>query len=500
LTSSDPGSSIQGLTDNELAQVPSCNLAETVHNKWLQQSGNRGNDLYVATVDDYVRAFMQMVRYYQFLKGENPGTGPGKEELLLRVAQRYAERTGNPKGLNDAMATVPGVGEYCTREPHFEGEEVFGSHGRMPNLPPGSQHDSHRPDKVNFSRPRVGTKSTQASASPIPLGTTSEESLPHTREEEPKFPVSRSPVNVSTGVEASRVTSIEETFCDESQWHIARLLKTSAKACFALQALTKKKCIAKIVQNNRGTAAPTYIGNMDNYKKNKIERMQFYFCNDDIERCVKGSKRKWVLSKPEVPSIWPVKAGTNLTPKEILELQNAGFRLPQRVEISPRRLFGNHDLPDDVSGFQVPEFPANQPGTRSGKKIRRNPNAPTTKQANNCASALILKALVRQVTMVPHPGFGCIIKIDSGTMPIVEQYMVTIGSFPECSCPNFKEMSTKALGKRGQWANCKHLYFLFLVICRLDADVDVFIHAPSFSFNEVKRILESGILKLTSHS
>ena len=49
--------------------MPTCNLAETVHNKWLQQSGKRGTDSYVATVDDFVRAFMQMVRYYQYLKG-----------------------------------------------------------------------------------------------------------------------------------------------------------------------------------------------------------------------------------------------------------------------------------------------------------------------------------------------------------------------------------------------------------------------------------------------
>ena len=77
---------MQRLSEAELAKMPSCNLAETVHNKWLQQSGNYGNDLYVATWDDLVRAFMQMVRYYQFLKGENARIGPGKEELLLRVA------------------------------------------------------------------------------------------------------------------------------------------------------------------------------------------------------------------------------------------------------------------------------------------------------------------------------------------------------------------------------------------------------------------------------
>jgi len=77
---------IQDLTDIEKAEMPSCNLAKTVHNKWLQQSGNRGNDLYTATVDDFVRAFMQMVRYYQYLKDNGGGTGPGKEELRLRIA------------------------------------------------------------------------------------------------------------------------------------------------------------------------------------------------------------------------------------------------------------------------------------------------------------------------------------------------------------------------------------------------------------------------------
>jgi hypothetical protein len=55
-------------------------------------------------------------------------------------------------------------------------------------------------------------------------------------------------------------------------------------------------------------------------------------------------------------------------------------------------------------------------------------------------------------------------------------------------------MATKCLGKCGQWANCKHLYFVYTVVGNLDYDRDAFIHAPSFSFNEVKRVLESGIL------
>ena len=392
------------------------------------------------------------------------------------------------------MASVLGANEYCTRKPHLEGEEVFGSEKRMPNLPPGSEYDSHRPDKVNFSRPRVGTRATPTPTPVISLDRISEEPWPVMHEDSPDLLESPKATEV-----ASQVRTVQEIVCDESQWHIACLPKTSAKACFALQAITRKKCVAKIMQGNRGTAAPTYTGSMDNYKKNRIERMQFFFCNDDISRCVKGSRRKWVLSKPEVPDIWLVKVGTTLTPKEILDLQNAGFCLPQRLEISPRRLFGNHDLPLDVLGLQVPESPAEHPSTRSGKKIRRNPKAPTTKQANNCASALTMKAVIREVTMVPHPGFGCIIALDSGTSPAIERYMITVSAFPECTCPYFKEMATKALGKRGQWANCKHLYFLFTGVCQLDGEVDLFIHAPSFSFNEVKCILQSGILKLKSN-
>jgi hypothetical protein len=68
----------------------SCNLAEFVHNKWLQASGNKGGDLYLATVDDFIRAFLQVVAYYQFLKGGIGGDSPSKEELKLMGTQRRA--------------------------------------------------------------------------------------------------------------------------------------------------------------------------------------------------------------------------------------------------------------------------------------------------------------------------------------------------------------------------------------------------------------------------
>jgi hypothetical protein len=88
------------------------------------------------------------------------------------------------------------------------------------------------------------------------------------------------------------VIAIHESAYKETEWHIARLPKTLAKACFAQQAITKKKYKARIVQGNKPTAAPTYTGVMFHAHKKKSEVMEFFFCNDDIERCVKGIRRK----------------------------------------------------------------------------------------------------------------------------------------------------------------------------------------------------------------
>ena len=424
------------------------------------------------------------------MKGERPGNGPSKEELKLRRAQRSAAKTGNSKPLHEAILKMPGANEWCTRTPHFEGEEVFVSLKRKANTAFGDERESHKPDKINISRPRIPTRSSHLeSARPATMVVV--ESPTTSEQEEHLLPPHQSPQQD----DRYHVTVVEETACNPSEWHIARLPKTSAKACFAQQAITKKKCIALIVQDGKSTAAPTYTGLMDNYRKNKKESMQFSFCNDDIERCVKGTKRKWVVSRPEVPKVWPVKLGTNLSTKEILSLENAGFRLPQQAEMSPRRLFQDQTLSIDLLAYPTPAYPDEFPTRRSGKNIRRNKKAPSTKHANNCASALSLKGTVRKLCMLPAPALGCIVSLDSGTSPKVQQYYLTISQLPACTCPYFKEMATKAIGKRGQWANCKHLYYFFIVICGLDSDLDTFIHAASFSFNEVKRVLESGLLK-----
>ena len=180
-------------------------------------------------------------------------------------------------------------------------------------MPLDCEQDSHRPDKVNFSCPHVRTRSSVASSSTLaggaiedgisfPTGMDDMETMPS--EEHQDRPRNHHPMHV---------TRTQETDCNEREWHISRLPKSSTKACFAQQVVTKKKCTAGIVRNNVATATPTYTGLMVNYKKNRNDVMQFFFCNDDIERCVKGTKRKWVISMPKIPATWPLKRGTNLS-------------------------------------------------------------------------------------------------------------------------------------------------------------------------------------------
>jgi hypothetical protein len=170
---------LQDLTKSKLAEMPSCNLAESMHHKWNQQFGNRGSDLYIAIVNDFIRTLIQVVWYYQYLKGNWVGTGSGKEELQLRASQHIVERTRDSKVLNVAMAKLPGVELFCTHEPHMAGEEVFGSQKRKADIPLGFEGESHRPDKVNFSRPRIASRSSKANHASCSLPDVVEELFPN---------------------------------------------------------------------------------------------------------------------------------------------------------------------------------------------------------------------------------------------------------------------------------------------------------------------------------
>ena len=77
-----------------------------------------------------------------------------------------------------------------------------------------------------------------------------------------------------------------------------------------------------------------------------------------------------------------------------------------------------------------------------------------------------------------------------------ENYVLGVTSIPYLG---FKVIMSKkdntkmcygALCQKRKWVYCKHLYYVFKFIRKVDFDNDKFIHAPTYAYNEVMRFLE----------
>ena len=132
--------SLQNLSLDMRTDMPSCNLAETVHNRWLQESGNQMTCLYKATVDDFIRAFMQTTNYKMYLKGGRSGKGPDKAELRLQATQI----SGDAEMITKVLSSFPGIEDLITKPRGLESAKIFGSSKRKLDLSPRSHNDSHR--------------------------------------------------------------------------------------------------------------------------------------------------------------------------------------------------------------------------------------------------------------------------------------------------------------------------------------------------------------------
>ena len=113
--------SLENLSLDERADMPSCNLAEAVHNTWLQQLGNQMTCVYKATVDDFIRAFMQTTNYRTYLKGDRSGKDPNKAKLRLRAAQK----SGDAEMIAKVLSSFPGAEDLITKPLGLEGTDIF---------------------------------------------------------------------------------------------------------------------------------------------------------------------------------------------------------------------------------------------------------------------------------------------------------------------------------------------------------------------------------------
>ena len=138
--------------------------------------------------------------------------------------------------------------------------------------------------------------------------------------------------------------------------------------------------------------------------------------------------------------------------------------------------------------FLVPSNPDTHRTIRGNSTICRNGDAPTPEHCNQWESASHLNnCQVTNVTAIPYPGYGVVIALDSGKGKV---YYISITDFPSCTCPSFVKMMSGALGKRLQSIYCKHVYYIFRYLCKMDYKVDTFMHAPSYSCNKVMQVFE----------
>ena len=145
-------------------------------------------------------------------------------------------------------------------------------------------------------------------------------------------------------------------------------------------------------------------------------------------------------------------------------------------------------LPIPQMGFRAPRNPDIHPSSRFGKTVCRNLAILLAEHKNKWESVgLIYSYYVVGVTAIPYPGFGVSINIVSKEDIA---YRVTIGDKLQCTCFDFTNMSTQFLGRKGKCVYCKHLYYVLRFLCKVDYNSDKFIHTPTYSYNEVMRLLE----------
>jgi len=184
-----------------------------------------------------------------------------KGELKLRAARRSKD----PKKIAEALNTLLGGEGVGSRITHLEGEKIFGSTKQKLDVPIGDSRDSQRSYKLNFSQPHVRMRSTTASLDlSVDKGKVSEVNTP------------------------PHVTIAFEIDYDTTKWHIARISHKSNAKCHAQQQGSNMRCTTKISKGRKGTLALTYRKRKEDYKSKQEVVANFWFCADDIERCVMG--------------------------------------------------------------------------------------------------------------------------------------------------------------------------------------------------------------------
>jgi hypothetical protein len=84
-----------------------------------------------------------------------------------------------------------------------------------------------------------------------------------------------------------------------------------------------KHCDTRIIARRIvcGILNPWYNGLWFDLKGFALIHFKFWFCENDLTRCVGGTREKYCIDRPLVPSTWPVQVGINLIQFEVIALE-----------------------------------------------------------------------------------------------------------------------------------------------------------------------------------
>ena len=337
-----------------------------------------------------------------------------------------------------------------TRVPHLEGERVFGSAKQKLDLPLRDDGDSHHHDRVNFSVPKLSKRASlgqchAALKSPDVAST----------QDFVKSTVSSTsrPLLVRT----KNGHSIVESPCTNlMDWRIERISPSSLELCRGHSA-NGSNCNAKIAKYRRAVAAPTFTGIQRRGKSRDTQQMQFWFCPEKLQACVKETQFRSILHYPTLPLVWPVKLGTSLSQAEVDGFEASGFVLASvvidvpcaEVAMPPQQSLplSSHGLSSsavDVRfGYSDSVSPQvlfdgdRLPKHRSGK-LFRFVAVPSTDHILKMESSKSIDCTILMSLKVPELGLGVIFSVITlGSITKKECYEVTISTFPACTCKGF---------------------------------------------------------------
>jgi hypothetical protein len=128
-----------------------------------------------------------------------------------------------------------------------------------------------------------------------------------------------------------------------------------------------KYCDAKIIARRtiHGIPNPCYNGLWYDLKGFLPIHHKFWFCVDDLTRCVGGTRRKYCVDRPLVPSMWLVQVRTNLTQFEVTTLQEVGFVMCETCKCVTQTFFANESTTPCNQHVDLEAWPK----TRNNKPI-----------------------------------------------------------------------------------------------------------------------------------